>query len=1525
MEVTNGLLSNLVQTKSIERVLAPIASQVSLLIILDESEKGVGKPDHMGPCAQAVMKAAENLIKIGKERANNSPDQDYQRHMMSACEILDLASSDLYIASQRLGDDSSKEIRTKVISAAKDVLQGTMKVLLVSDDAEVKKIVSAGRLVVDCLTRLSTVSRMPDLLSNFKSFTDGTTLLCSLAQKRQMELCQNHQRERIITALNLLKKSIPSMSVALQSYIKYPKNQQAQMSRSFVINQTQSAVSDIMEAVENKFTDEDYLDVEEPGYFVTKIDQVLEALSMEKRGDLDADLETWTENLVRHSMLVAHLCLDHYRNIIVKTCQRVLQLKSRVLQLHNAMKNNPELPAIGEDYDECCENYIDEFCELEKDVNLALLNLVVDIFKETTEPLERLVKAAMYSTQEKGFEQHMKELVTEFQTHADKMGQIASFAAASSTDAQRVRTIRRCVCHLERLDPDIVPAVVAMAKKSQDKMAVRHVKLLMKEWTFELTSLMQVLDEMTDPSIFMQVSESRIKEDISLCHGFLAEEDDQGLGSAVKSLIGRARRVYQMAERIIGGHKDPLYRNGLLVFVKQLQKAVTGLRAANSNLVADRQNSAFTETFQKRLEQVLDRVKQVTAGLSEDSHPDILSPQRKNLRQTAMSHSNIYKKSSKSTLQSSRTSLQDQPSATSLHDKSSRTSLHDKSTRTSLHDKSSVTSLGFQSFHMSSTDYTDVFLENAEEKPFQKSTSSIQQSSPTKSTSGYRSNGILQASQGQEDLNCLARNVSESLIAALQQLNKHRTNVLCGELLAWTNHVVDMAKHIVPYCTGTKQKSIKTLCHETDSLASEIIDQTKLAIAGDTEEIRGLSEHCLQWRTKVEKLRVCVDATVDTYKVVPDALIEAIDQQNKMLAKEELECLNTHHHCVSDIVTMIEGLEKTEKVPLTHCQDKVPLTHCQELAEELENITVTITTTVEMSSKSLTEEEINQLDQLGREWAVMMFCLLSDLDSVVEGISELGKERRVWFTQDMTSTEHDDIIKHVECENKRLRDILHGACIGNETRAKEAQDLCQCMSELLDSLKSEQAQRVTSSQRAFVVSKSYVPLRVRIASMCWIVKAVCCVDLIHGQISVYFKPVHALTDLGVKARTTTEGKQKLGHISELQLEISRFSEKLVKLRQRVQNSIQLSTNLEKRAAVRKSLDQVTESSPKLIQVIKALTDENSTITETMNEVDKQKLLWTSQIRQLMVHLRQMTDIKPTLVSELHNMLGVMDVSEVTAEDKETETLAGNYRPSGTLENHKSRSQFQPAKFKSVHEELLQVTRERDLEANVGTFNRDRGKGNSKSPYKSSASILSAAKYLQKEADKWEDENNPIVQVAKEMSLQMQQMAEYCKGDGPVGNHQDVVKVALAIAENGKKMKQFTDVLASHCVDQRCGKDLQHYADQIPSLSKQLTILANVQMSSQDDNRADRILVQNANNLMTAVMRAMTAAESVCVKGLLAPESGGNDEVCAIILATQWQRRLQHYRKMEAKEAIMDELGLRRIEEHCPPKLAQIFG
>ena len=40
---------------------------------------------------------------------------------------------------------------------------------------------------------------------------------------------------------------------------------------------------------------------------------------------------------------------------------------------------------------------------------------------------------------------------------------------------------------------------------------------------------------------------------------------------------------------------------------------------------------------------------------------------------------------------------------------------------------------------------------------------------------------------------------------------------------------------------------------------------------------------------QIEKLRVSVDATIDTYKVVPDSLLEALNDQNIALAREEVK------------------------------------------------------------------------------------------------------------------------------------------------------------------------------------------------------------------------------------------------------------------------------------------------------------------------------------------------------------------------------------------------------------------------------------------------------------------------------------------------------------------------------------------------------------------------------------------------------------------------------------------------------------
>lgn len=60
-------------------------------------------------------------------------------------------------------------------------------------------------------------------------------------------------------------------------------------------------------------------------------------------------------------------------------------------------------------------------------------------------------------------------------------------------------------------------------------------------------------------------------------------------------------------------------------------------------------------------------------------------------------------------------------------------------------------------------------------------------------------------------------------------------------------------------------RSIRSLCHETDLLASEIIDQTKSVLAGDADQMDELNEHCLNWKTKVKQIFMLKKKTNQTY------------------------------------------------------------------------------------------------------------------------------------------------------------------------------------------------------------------------------------------------------------------------------------------------------------------------------------------------------------------------------------------------------------------------------------------------------------------------------------------------------------------------------------------------------------------------------------------------------------------------------------------------------------------------------------
>ena len=48
--------------------------------------------------------------------------------------------------------------------------------------------------------------------------------------------------------------------------------------------------------------------------------------------------------------------------------------------------------------------------------------------------------------------------------------------------------------------------------------------------------------------------------------------DGQAVADATRAVIGQARRIAQLTGGVVDAHEDPLYRNGMMVYVTQLNK-----------------------------------------------------------------------------------------------------------------------------------------------------------------------------------------------------------------------------------------------------------------------------------------------------------------------------------------------------------------------------------------------------------------------------------------------------------------------------------------------------------------------------------------------------------------------------------------------------------------------------------------------------------------------------------------------------------------------------------------------------------------------------------------------------------------------------------------------------------------------------------------------------------------------------------------------------------------------------------------
>ncbi|EDO35762.1 predicted protein [Nematostella vectensis] len=266
-------------TKTIEAILEPVAQQVSQLVILhEEGEDGKAMPDLSNPI-MAVGAAVANLVKVGKETATQSKDKILKQEMPLAFTRVEESSMLLVQASKLLKRDPySSEARQKLIDGARGILSGTSALLLTFDEAEVRKIVTFCRSLLEYLPVGEMVEEMQDLLTFVANLSPAIQNVAKAVESRAAELTHTVHRDMLKSSLSKLSGMVPLLISSMKAFVKTPPGAgrpEAQESRNFIINKMSAEITEIIRVLQLTSYDEDGGD--DPMYDMKKAASVFDA------------------------------------------------------------------------------------------------------------------------------------------------------------------------------------------------------------------------------------------------------------------------------------------------------------------------------------------------------------------------------------------------------------------------------------------------------------------------------------------------------------------------------------------------------------------------------------------------------------------------------------------------------------------------------------------------------------------------------------------------------------------------------------------------------------------------------------------------------------------------------------------------------------------------------------------------------------------------------------------------------------------------------------------------------------------------------------------------------------------------------------------------------------------------------------------------------------------------------------------------------------------------------------------------
>ncbi|XP_021247137.1 uncharacterized protein LOC110396117 isoform X2 [Numida meleagris] len=481
---------------------------------------------------------------------------------------------------------------------------------------------------------------MPGLLAAFRDFSEALLLLSNLTAKHLEELQDSPRRTSLAQTLQLLQKRVPLLHAAKHGHLKRSWAQQDNFSQSYAFQLMERTVQELVSLLVDSTGSKELQDGH--GTFSQHVHRLLALLCRPDPVHLsDSEFSAHVEAVVFYCMLLAETCRPDLKQELVKRCWVLLRLRKSIC-CHVSQQEGRTGPSLGESsLKEKCHTMGKEVENLDQAVLKATLNQILDTFSEAKEPLRQLVEEALtlagtgcFPAGQGALLKKLQPLTATFFTHAQQMLRVAGFVLARCTKTQTAREIQDWVEYLKSLLASLPPVLTEMSRNPAHTSTAQQLQSLYHAWAGTTESLSQCFEETVSMHEFLKLSIQEMAKHKECCDEALQSEDPERLSWHATSLTSWAHWVAEAAARYVDRATDPIFRNGLLVWVEQLAKSVLELKAATALCLERRSCLQTRDAFSKTVSCLMDSAHRVRDGLDGSNHPDILSPLREQVRST---------------------------------------------------------------------------------------------------------------------------------------------------------------------------------------------------------------------------------------------------------------------------------------------------------------------------------------------------------------------------------------------------------------------------------------------------------------------------------------------------------------------------------------------------------------------------------------------------------------------------------------------------------------------------------------------------------------------------------------------------------------------------------------------------------------------------------------------------------------------------------------------------------------------------